>query len=56
MITRIDFMMAAAYALTDQECQDLFGVDRDNMFEGVAKWNQNLEIAYNEFCSNDDIF
>lgn len=56
MITRIDFMMAVAYSLTDEECRQLFDADRDDMFDGVAKWNQNLEVAYNEFCNDLQVF
>lgn len=50
---RIDYMKMCAECLSEDECR-LFDRDRDEMAEGTAVWNQSLEIAYNEYCDNED--
>ena len=50
---RIDYMKMCAECLNEDECR-LFDRDRDEMAEGTAVWNQPLEIAYNEYCDNED--
>lgn len=51
---RIDYMKMCAEYLSEDECRRLFDRDRDEMAEGTAVWNQSLEIAYNEYCDNED--
>lgn len=51
---RIDYMKMCAECLSEDECRRLFDRDRDEMAEGTAVWNQPLEIAYNEYCDNED--
>lgn len=51
---RIDYMEMCAECLSEDECRRLFDRDRDEMAEGTAVWNQSLEIAYNEYCDNED--
>ncbi len=51
---RIDYMKICAECLSEDECRRLFDRDRDEMAEGIAVWNQSLEIAYNEYCDNED--
>lgn len=51
---RIDYMKMCAECLSEDECRRLFDRDRDEMAEGTAVWNQSLEIAYNEYCDNED--
>ena len=51
---RIDYMKMCAECLSEDECRRLFDRDRDEMAEGTAVWNQFLEIAYNEYCDNED--
>ena len=51
---RIDYMKMCAECLSEDECRRLFDRDRDEMAEGTAVWNQPLEIAYNEYCDEDD--
>lgn len=51
---RIDYMKMCAECLNEDECRRLFDRDRDEMAEGTAVWNQSLEIAYNEYCDNED--
>ena len=51
---RIDYMKMCAECLNESECRRLFDRDRDEMLEGTAVWNQSLEIAYNEYCDNED--
>lgn len=51
---RIDYMKMCAECLSEDECRRLFDSDRDEMAEGTAVWNQSLEIAYNEYCDNED--
>lgn len=51
---RIDYMKMCAECLNEDECRRLFDRDRDEMAEGTAVWNQPLEIAYNEYCDNED--
>ena len=51
---RIDYMKMCAKCLSEDECRRLFDRDRDEMAEGTAVWNQSLEIAYNEYCDNED--
>ena len=53
---RIDYMKMCAECLSEDECRRLFDRDRDEMAEGTAVWNQSLEIAYNEYCDNEDGF
>lgn len=50
---RIDYMKMCAECLSEDECR-LFDRDRDEMAEGTAVWNQSLEIAYNEYCDNEN--
>lgn len=51
---KIDYMKMCAECLNEDECRRLFDRDRDEMAEGTAVWNQSLEIAYNEYCDNED--
>lgn len=51
---RIDYMKMCAECLSKDECRRLFDRDRDEMAERTAVWNQPLEIAYNEYCDNED--
>ena len=51
---RIDYMKMCAECLNEDECRRLFDRNCDEMAEGTAVWNQSLEIAYNEYCDNED--
>ncbi len=51
---RTDYMIMCAECLNEDECHRLFDRDRDEMLDGTAVWNQSLEIAYNEYCENED--
>lgn len=51
---RIDYMKICAECLSEDECRRLFDRDRDEMAEGTAVWNQSLEVAYNEYCDNEN--
>lgn len=48
-MTRIDFMSDLAYNFDEFSCQMYFGVSRDDLDNGTAKWNQALECAYQEY-------
>ena len=51
---RIDYMKMCAECLNEDDCRRLFDRDRDEMLDGTAVWNQSLEIAYDEYCDNED--
>ena len=51
-MTRTDFMSELAYNFTEYSCQMYFGVSRDALDEGTAKWNEALETAYQEWLAD----
>ena len=51
---RIDYMKMCAECLNEEEGRRLFDRDRDSMLDGSAVWNQALEVAYNEYCDNEE--
>ena len=54
MTTRIDYMIMCAECLDDEDCKRLFNLDRDEMLDGTATWNQAIEYAYSEYVSNEE--
>lgn len=51
---RTEYMIMVGECLSEDECMRLFERSKDELKEGTAVWNQSLEIAYNEYCDNQD--
>lgn len=51
---RTEYMIMIGECLNEDECMRLFERSKDELKEGIAVWNQCLEIAYNEYCDNED--
>lgn len=51
---RTEYMVMVGECLSEDECMRLFERSKDELKEGTAVWNQSLEIAYNEYCDNED--
>lgn len=54
-MNRIDYMMMVADCMSEEDCYRLFHVSRDAMESGKAVWNYELEYAYNEFMSENEM-
>ena len=50
-LTRWDFMEMVADCFDEFSCMMYFGVSRDLLASHKAVWNQDLEIAYNNYVS-----
>ena len=51
---RTEYMVMVGECLDEDECMRLFERSKDELKEGTAVWNQSLEIAYNEYCYNEE--
>ena len=51
---RTEYMVMVGECLSEDECMRLFERSKDELKEGTAVWNQSLEIAYNEYCDNEE--
>lgn len=51
-MTRTEYGTLLGESLSNDECIRLFDTTKDELLENRYKWNQSLEVAYQEFMDN----
>lgn len=53
VLGRAEWMKEIGMNCSRMECRDLFGHSKDEMVNGTARWDQNLERAYNDYYNEE---
>lgn len=53
VLGRAEWMKEIGMNCSRMECRNLFGHSKDEMVNGTARWDQNLERAYNDYYNEE---
>lgn len=53
VLGRAEWMKEIGMNCSRMECRDLFGHSKDELVNGTARWDQNLERAYNDYYNEE---
>ena len=52
-MTRTEYMKTCGECLNEEDCVRLFDRQKEDLEDGTAKWNQALEVSYNEYVQEE---